>query len=104
LEGDARRTQLHEQALLALREFEERDKPFVLYFRKFDVTVLHRAALLDPRLLEVGLFDILPESCNMLTIQDSRELGGYTGTGIAFDRTVPALNLADDHWEDARYS
>ena len=104
LEGDARRTQLHEQALLALREFEDRDKPFVLYLRKFDVTVLRRAALLGPGLLEVGLFDILPESCNMLTIQDSRELGGYTGTGIAFDRTVPALNLADDHWEEvARY-
>jgi hypothetical protein len=104
LEGEARRAQLHDQALAALREFEERGKPFVLYLRKFDVTVLHRAALLGPGLLECGLYDILPESYNMLTIQDSHEAAGYTGTGTAFDRTVPSLNLDDDKWETtARY-
>jgi hypothetical protein len=99
-EGDARRVQLHEQALQAVREYEEQHKPFVLYLRKFDITVLYGAALLGPGLLEVGLYDILPETYNMLTIQDATETTGYMGTGIAFDRTVPALNLADDEWED----
>jgi hypothetical protein len=101
VEGDdARRAQLHEQALAVLREFEEHGKQFVLYLRKFDVTVLHRAALLGPGLLEVGLYDLLPESCNMLTIQNPTESIGYTGDASAFDRTVPALNLADDNWEE----
>jgi hypothetical protein len=100
MEGDARRVQLHEQALQAVREYEEQQKPFVLYLRKFDVTVLYRAALLGPGLLEVGFYDILPEAYNMLTIQDAKETGGYMGTGTAFDRTVPALNLADDEWEN----
>jgi hypothetical protein len=100
LEGDARRKQLHEQALEAVREFKERRKPFILYLRKFDVTVLHKAALLGPALLEVGLYDILPESWNMLTIQDSTEAAAYTGSGHAFDRTVPALELGNDQWEE----
>jgi tetratricopeptide (TPR) repeat protein len=101
VEGEvARRAQLHAQALQALREFHDQRKPFVLYLRKFDITVLHRSALLGPGLLEVGLYDILPESYNMLTIQDSTGTGSYTGTGHAFDRTVPALRLEDDNWQE----
>jgi len=100
LEGDARRTQLHEQALQAIREFEEHGKPFVLYLRKFHAAVLHQAALLGPGLLEVGLYDILPESWNMLTIQDSSATTEYTGSRQAYDRTAPALCLGNDRLEE----
>lgn len=96
--GDARRKQLHAQAVQVINEFETQAKPFVLYFRKFAITVLHRAALLGPGLLEVGLYDLLPESCNMLTIQNSRDVAAYTGDGTAWDRTVPALDLPDERW------
>jgi hypothetical protein len=98
LKGDARREQLHAQALQVIDEFETQAKPFVLYFRKFDIIILHRAALLGPGLLEVGLYDVLPESCNMLTIQNSRDAAAYSGDGTVWDRTVPALHLEDDSW------
>ena len=98
LKGDARRQQLHAQAIQVIHEFETQAKPFVLYFRKFDINVLHRAALLGPGLLEVGLYDVLPESCNMLTIQNSRDVAAYSGNGTVWDRTVPALDLEDDRW------
>ena len=46
----------------------------------------------------MGLYDVLPESYNMLTIQNSRDAAAYSGDGTVWDRTVPALHLEDDSW------
>ena len=76
----------------------QRGIPFVLYLRKFNVTVLRGPGEFGPQLLENSLRAALPAGVNVVTIQDPDSI--YSGTGSSADRGAPALILPYEGWRD----
>jgi len=90
------REQLHDAAVQVVEEYENEGSPFVLYLRKFDITVLHGQNEVDRYLVENYLLDNLPAGVNLLTVQDADDL---PGDRTVFARRAPALLLDDRNWE-----
>ena len=90
---------MHAAALRAIEAYQNEGTPFALYFRKFDIEVLHGPFELGPKLTENALRDALPPEVEVITIQDQGSMTYNLGSS-RFRREAPALLLADEHWAE----
>lgn len=97
--GAAARESMHTAALRVVARYENEGMPFVLYFRKFGIEVLHGPAELGRKLTENALRDALPAEVEVITIQDQRSQTYDLGSS-RLRREAPALLLADEHWAE----
>jgi hypothetical protein len=93
---------MHSAALRVLEAYERDGTPFVLYFRHFDIEVLHGPFEFGPKLSENALRDALPADIEVVTVQDQSS-STYDLGSSRLRREAPALLLEDERWaEDVR--
>lgn len=97
--GAAAREDMHATALRVLEAYQTEGTPFALYFRKFNIEVLHGPFELGPKLTENALRDALPPEVEVITIQDHGSMT-YDLKSSRFRREAPALLLADERWAE----
>src|SRR2546421_9549557 len=89
----------HNAALKVIKAYEQDGVPFVLYFRKFDFAILHGQNDRDRYLMENYLLSNLPQSVNLITIQDPEDLSAGFTEDTVWTRKAPALGLDDSLWQ-----
>jgi hypothetical protein len=89
----------HELALRVIKAYQDEGTPFALYFRKFDIEVLHGPFELGPKLTENALRDALPPEVELITVQD-HDFATKFFESSRFRREAPALLLQDKHWTE----
>ena len=96
--GVAARRDMHAAALAVLDTYEKDGMPFAVYFRKFDIDVLHGPFDLGPKLTENALRDALPPAVEVVTIQQQSDISSYDLGASRMRREAPALALGNDAW------